>query len=416
MQNTLTKITKNFISYLLAFLKWSALGVLTGILCGLTGAGFSKSIEFVTNLRSGNTWLIYLLIPIGIVTVFLYRLCRVDGIGTNEVFDSVRAENKVTFKLAPAIFLSSVLTHLGGGSAGKEGAALQLGGSISSVICKAFRLDEKTRHILTMSGMGALFSAVFGTPLAACVFALEVVNVGHFCSAALFPSLVASITAFSVSASLGTPAEKFTVGTVPDFNFDTMWRVAVVAIVCALVSIFFCASLHITSHFFEKLFKNAYVRAAVGGAVLIGLTLIVGDFSYNGGGMTVIEHIFSGGTPEVYAFLLKILFTAITVAAGFKGGEIVPTLFIGATLGAVLASVFGLSLPIGAAIGMCALFCGVTNCPLATVFLSIELFGAEGMVFYAIAVAISFLLSGKYSLYSSQRFLYSKLNELLEEN
>lgn len=413
---TIKDAIKNLINYLSAFLKWSVLGVLTGVLCGLTGAGFSKSVSFVTGLRAQHPWLLFLLVPIGIITVLLYRLCRVDGIGTNEVFDSVRDENKVTFKLAPAIFLSSVLTHLGGGSAGKEGAALQLGGSISSVICKTFRLDEKTRHILTMSGMGALFSSVFGTPIGACVFALEVVNVGNFCSAALFPSLVASVVAFVVSSALGTPSESFVLDSVPALTVNTLWRTAVVAIICAIASILFCASLHIMSHLFDKAFKNAYIKAAVGGAAIIVLTALVGSFKYNGGGMETIAAIFEHGTVEYEAFLIKILFTAVTVAAGFKGGEIVPTMFVGATLGSLLSLLVGLPVPLSAAIGLCALFCGVTNCPLATIFLAIELFGAEGLVFYAVAVAISFLLSGKYSLYSSQRFSYSKLNELMEEN
>ena len=410
------ELSKNFINYVFAFLKWSALGVLTGVLCGLVGAGFSKCISLVTDFRMQNPWLLFLLLPFGIITVFLYKLCRVDGLGTNQVFDSVRDENKVTFKLAPAIFISSVLSHLGGASAGKEGAALQLGGSISSVICKAFKLDEKTRHILTMSGMGALFSAVFGTPLGACVFALEVVNVGNFCSAALFPSLISSVVAFSLSTTLGTPVEKFSVGILPDFDFNTMWRVAVIAIVSSLVAILFCVSLHTFSHLFERYFKNPYIRITVGGALLIGLTFIVGSYKYNGGGMETILGVFEHGNVEYEAFLLKILFTALTVAAGFKGGEIVPTLFIGTTLGSLMSVVVGLPVPVAAAIGLVSMFCSVTNCPLATIFLSVELFGAEGLVFYAVAVAISFLLSGKFSLYSSQHFIYSKLNEIPEEN
>ncbi len=412
----LKQTIKNLINYILAFLKWSALGIVMGVLCGLTGAGFSKSISLVTGLREQNPWLLFLLIPCGILTVLLYKLCKVDGLGTNAVFDSVRDENKVTFKLAPAIFVSSVLTHLSGGSAGKEGAALQLGGSISSVICRALKLDEKTRHILTMSGMGALFSAVFGTPLGACVFALEVVNVGYFCSAALFPSLVSSVVAFSVSTTLGTPVEKFSVGNIPAFSFNTMWRIAVVAIIGAVVGILFCASLHIVSHLFDKAFKNAYIKIAVGGALIIVLTLLTGSFKYNGGGMDTIASVFEHGTVEHWAFLIKILFTAITVAAGFKGGEIVPTMFVGVTLGSLLSLLVGLPVPLSAAIGLVSMFCAVTNCPLATILLAIEMFGSEGAIFYAIAVAISFLLSGKFSLYSSQHFIYSKLNELLEEN
>ncbi len=410
------KALEKLISYITAFIKWSALGIIMGILCGLVGAGFSKSITVVTDLRAQNPWTLFLLLPFGILTIFLYKLCRVEGLGTNQVFDSVRDENKITFKLAPAIFLSSVMTHLGGGSAGKEGAALQLGGSISSVVCKALRLDEKTRHILTMSGMGALFSAVFGTPLGACVFALEVVNVGHFCSAALFPSLVSSVVAFSLSASLGTPAECFDIGKLPRFSFDTMWRVTVIAIVGALVSVVFCVSLHAMTHLFDKAFKNTYVKTSVGALIIIALTAIVGSFKYNGGGMDTIVSVFEHGTVEYEAFLFKILFTAITVAAGFKGGEIVPTMFVGVTLGSLLSLVVGLPVPLCAAIGFCALFCGVTNCPLATIILAIEMFGSDGAIFFALSTVISFLLSGKFSLYSSQQFIYSKLNETLEEN
>ncbi len=408
------KIVKNFTRYVLAFLKWSALGVVMGVLCGLVGAGFSKAISFATELRMQNPWFLFLLLPFGLITVFLYKLCGVSGLGTNQVFDSVRAENKITFKLAPAIFLSSVLTHLGGGSAGKEGAALQLGSSISSVVCKTFRLDEKTRHVLTISGMAALFSAVFGTPLGACVFALEVVNVGYFCSAALFPTLVASVSACSLSTTLGTPTEKFFIGDIPDFTWDTMWRVSVVAVVCAVVSIVFCVALHTLSHFSEKTFKNPYIRISVGAVVLIALTAAVGSFKYNGGGMEIIAEIFENGTVEYEAFLMKILFTAVTVAAGFKGGEIVPTMFVGGTLGSLLSLAVGLPVPLCAAIGLISMFCGVTNCPLASIILSIEIFGDGGAVIFAIAVAISFLLSGKFSLYSSQHFMYSKIDEEVE--
>ncbi len=409
------KILKNIWSYLLAFLQWLSVGILVGALCGVTGAGFSKSVSFVTSLRGAHPWLLYLLPVFGVISVALYKLCRVEGVGTNQVFESVRAENKVTFKLAPAIFLSAVLTHLGGGSAGKEGAALQLGGSISSVICKLFRLNDKTRHILTMCGMGALFSAVFGTPLGACVFALEVVSIGNFCSAAFFPALVSSVTAFIISSSLGIASEHFDISNMPSLNVGTVLRVAAVAVICAVVSILFCMSLHAGEKLFKKYLKNSYLRIAIGGALIVILTVIIGDFTYNGGGMETIEKIFAGENTPPYAFLIKIIFTVITVGAGLKGGEIVPTFFVGATLGGVLASVVGISSPFGAAIGMCAMFCSVTNCPLATIILAIELFGSDGAIFYAVAVAISFLLSGKYSLYSSQHFIYSKLNEILEE-
>lgn len=397
--------------YALAFLRWLALGILVGLACGLLGALFAKSVSFVTLLREENPWLLFLLPIGGLASVGIYKLCRVEGYGTNQVFESARTDKKVPFLLAPAIFIGSVITHLFGGSAGREGAALQLGGSISSVISKGLRLNENARHILTLCGMGAFFSAIFGTPLGACVFALEVVSVGHFCSAAFFPALISSVTAYGVSVSLGVAPERFIISSAPDFSLDILWRVAIIAIAGALVSIFFCKALRFSEEIFEKYLKNPFLRIAVGGIFIVLLTLLVGTTDYNGGGIEIINRIFTSGTVRYEAFLLKIVFTAITVAAGFKGGEIIPTFFIGASLGGALALLLNLNVSFGAAIGMAALFCSVTNCPIATIILSVELFGSESIIFLGLAAIISFLLSGKSSLYSSQRLEYSKLNE-----
>ena len=343
--------------YVAAFFQWSLLGAVVGLAGGAVGAAFSKAVECATALRGENGWLLYLLPLGGLLIVGLYRLCRVSGIGTNEVFESVRAEKGVSILLAPAIFLGTVVTHLLGGSAGREGAALQLGGSMATLFGRLFRLSERDRHILTMCGMGAVFAAVFGTPMAACVFAVEVVSVGRFCTAALLPCVVSSASAFGVAQALGIKPERFSVGAVPAFSLEAVWKMLVVAAAGALVSILFCWAMHTGAH------------------------------------------------------LLKILFTAVTIGAGFKGGEIVPTLFIGATMGGALALVLGMSPAFGAAVGIAALFCGVTNCPLATVLLSIELFGGEGALFYMIAAFVSFLLSGYFSLYSGQRIVFSKLRE-----
>lgn len=406
-----TKKLNDTKEYVLAFLRWLILGVALGAVCGLVGAAFSKSIQGVTALRSEYPWLLYLLPFGGLVSVALYKLCRVSGIGTDDVMESVRSEKKVPFMLAPAVFVASSISHLLGASAGKEGAALQLGGSIASVFGKIFRLDDKTHHIITMCGMGALFSAVFGTPLGACVFALEVIRVGHFCSAAFFPAMVSSITAFGISQMLGVEAERFSVNAFNEFSLDMLWRVAVIAAVGAVVSIIFCGAIHYADKLFEKAFKNAFVRIAAGGVVIVLLTLLVGTRDYNGGGNHVIERIFEGGEIRYEAFALKILFTAITIAAGYKGGEIVPTFFIGATLGAALAVPLSLDPAFAAAVGMAVLFCSVTNCPLATIIISAELFGSEGLMYYAFAAVMAFLLSGRYGLYHKQIFVFSKLHE-----
>lgn len=398
-------------NYLKAFLYWLSLGVSVGVLCGLCGTLFANAISFVTNVRTSNDWLLFLLPIGGTVSVILYKLCRVEGYGTNQVFECARSEKPVPFLLMPAIFIGSSITHLLGGSAGKEGAALQLGGSISSIISKLFRLDEKTRHILTLCGMGALFSAVFGTPIGACVFALEVVRVGNFCSAAFFPTMVSSVTAYAVSSFLGVPPERFHLSFIPDLTPDALWRICVIAICGAIASILFCLLLHLGEKIFHRLFKNPFLRIICGSLIVIALTLILGTRDYNGSGVHVIHGIFTGEGVKYEAFLLKMIFTAVTVGCGFKGGEIVPTLFIGATLGGTVASLLGFDIAFGAAIGMAALFAGVTNCPIATVFLCTEMFGGDGMLFFAIASVTSFLLSGMTGLYSEQKFVYSKLNE-----
>jgi len=398
---------KFFGSRTLLFLRWLLLAVIVGAVSGLLGTLFSKSISLVTELRGEYQWLIFLLPVGGVVIALLYKLLHVEGVGTNQAFESTRSDKKISPWLALAIFVGSCITHLLGGSAGREGAALQLGGSISDFLSGVFRLDENTRRILTICGMGAFFSAIFGTPLGAFIFAIEVVCVGKLCLTAIFPGFVSSLTAYFIADLLGAEAERFPLAEVPDLALDSLWKVLVVAGVGALISILFCHSLHFTEKIFKKWFKNVYLRAVVGGVLIIGLTLLVGT-DYNGGGIDVIMRVFESGDVRYEAFALKILFTVITVAAGYKGGEIIPTLFIGATFGGAFGTLLGLSPAFGAAVGMSALFCGVTNCPVATILLCIEMFGAEGSLFFALAAIISFLLSGNVSLYSSQQFAFSK--------
>ncbi len=398
--------------YIFAYFKWLVLGLAVGGVCGAVGAAFSLSVSFVTGLRGGAQWLIFLLPIGGLVSVAWYKLLRVSGVGTNQVFDAVSGKNSVPVLLAPAVFGGSVLTHFFGGSAGREGAALQLGGSVASLFSKVFGLDDKTRRVLTLCGMGAVFSAVFGTPIGACVFALEVVCVGSINLSSVFPALVSSLSAYGVAALLGAEPERFSVGDIPAKNLLVFIKVAVIAVLAAALSVLFCKALHLGEKLFKKYIPNEFLRIFAGGALLVVLTLIVGTKDYNGGGIDVISRVFETGEVRYEAFLLKMLFTVITVSAGYKGGEIIPTLFIGAMFGAALAMILGLGVGLGAAVGMAALFCGVTNCPLATVFLCCEMFGAEGILFYALSAFTSFLLSGKASLYSSQSFSSEKNSTL----
>lgn len=403
--------------YVVKFLKWLGLGLVVGTLCGGLGALFYKALGVATELRQENHWLLFLLPFGGIASVAVYKLCKTTGIGTNHVFESVREEQKVPAALAPAIFTGTILTHLFGGSAGREGAALQLGGSVASVLGRIFKLDSRSQHVITISGMGAFFSALFGTPIGAAVFALEVVSVGQFCSAAIFPSVLASVTAFFVSTALGTHPEHFAVGLIPKLSLNILWKAALISIAGALVSILFCKAMHYTEHYAKRFFKNEYLRIIVGALIIVSLSLLLNTTDYNGGGIDVINRIFNEDIVNHEAFILKIIFTAITIGFGFKGGEIVPTLFIGSALGASLATLLGLPLGLGAALGIAALFCGVTNCPLATIILCIELFGGDGMILFTLSAVISFILSGYSSLYTGQKLFFSKLNdEIINRN
>ena len=397
--------------YTLFFLFWLALGSLMGIIGGAVGALFSKTLAMVTDLRSEHSYLIFFLPVSGIAIIAIYKLCRLSKAGTNAVFETVRDEKTVPQLLAPAVFAATALTHLFGGSAGREGAALQIGGSLAAFFGKLFRINEKQLHILTMCGMAALFSAVFGTPVGACIFAIEVASVGRLYTAAMFPCIVASSSAYGTALMLGITSERYNVGEIPEFGLNVMLLTVAIGVCSAVVGILFCTAMHESHALFKKLFKNQFLRVAVGGIIVVLLSLLVGNGDYNGSGAHIIDGIFEGHSIVPYAFLLKILFTAITMGSGYKGGEIVPTLFIGATLGGTVAGLMGASVPLGAAIGMVSLFSAVTNCPITAATLAFELFGGGGAVFYMTAITVSYLLSGNFSLYNGQKIVYSRLND-----
>lgn len=403
------QMIKSTLNYIKTLVKWSIIAIIVGIVCGLVGSAFHLSVDYVTHLREEYRWIILLLPLGGVAIVAIYKLCRFEvNMGTNRVIESVRSDKKVPTRMAPLIFASTVITHLFGGSAGREGAALQLGGSIGYRFGKIFRLGEKDMHLVVLLGMSAVFAALFGTPLTATVFVLEVISVGVIYYAGLVPCIISSVVAYNVSLFFGiTPVRFLTVAMQPA-TASVMLKTVVLAILCALVSILFCTAIKKCEHYSEKLLHNNYVRALVGGGIIVLLTVVLRTTDYNGAGMDVITNAINGqARPE--AFILKIIFTAITIAAGFKGGEIVPTFFIGSTFGCVAGSLLGLNPGFGAAIGFVALFCGVVNCPLASIMLALEVFGADSILVFALACGVSFMMSGYYGLYGSQKIVYSKL-------
>ena len=363
-----------------AFGKWVAVALVTGLVCGLVGSAFYASVASATELRAAHPWLLWLLPAVGACIALLYKYARLDGLGTDTVIEAIQAGRGISVLLVPAIFVSTAATHLCGGSAGREGAALQIGGSLGQNIARLLRLDDKDRRLATLCGMSALFSALFGTPL----------------------------TAYAVTQIFGIAPTHFDVAA-PALTLDLLWRVALLGLACALMSVLLCTTMHQSERLLKKLLPNGVLRAVAGGCAIIALTYLVGTTDYNGAGTDVIARAIEGGEARPWDFALKLLFTAVTLSSGFKGGEMVPTFFMGATLGCVLGGALGIPAGFAGAVGLAALFCGAVNCPVASVILAIELFGADGAVYFAVANTIAYALSGYTGLYRSQKIIYSKL-------
>ena len=396
--------------YAKTFIKWLICSAIIGITCGAVGTAFHYSVEYVTQFRSGHSWIIFLLPAAGLLIVFLYRAGGIKhDKGTNLVIGSIRnPEYNVPFRMAPLIFITTVITHLFGGSAGREGAALQIGGSLGASIGKLIKMDDNDKHIMTLCGMSAVFAALFGTPVTAALFSVEVISIGILYYSALVPCILSATISYAITEKFHITPTYFILNQVPEMSLATGIRVIILSVAAAVLSILFCMSMQVIGKTFKKYLKNQYLRILVGGVLLVLLTLAVRCNDYNGAGMNIIEQEIHG-TAKPEAFILKLLFTCITIGCGFRGGEIVPSFFIGATFGCTLGGWIGLDPGFGAAMGLVCLFCGVVNCPLASLVLSIELFGASGILLFAIGCSVSYMLSGYYSLNSEQKIIYSKL-------
>lgn len=400
--------TKHNIRRAVTSVKWIVFSIQVGILVGLVGTAFYFGLTKVTSLRMEHPWLLYLLPFGGLIIVGLYKLFRDEkDAGTNQVIASIHSGEKLPLRMAPLIFLSTLITHLFGGSAGREGAALQMGGSIGNALGRLFRFDEKDKHVMIMCGMSASFSALFGTPMAAAIFSMEMISVGVMYYNALVPCVISSLIGHGIAQYFHVKNELFILSDIPAFGIKNALRISLLAILCAFVSILFCILLHLTGKLYKKFLKNTFLRAFVGGCLMIAITTLIGKQTYNGTGMNIIEQCIDGSVrPE--AFLIKMIFTALTLGAGFKGGEIVPSFCTGAAFGCLFGNLFGFSPMLCTAVGMTSVFCGVTNCPISSLLISFELFGYDGMPYFLLSIAFSYMLSGYFGLYHSQKIIYSK--------
>ena len=393
--------------------KWCFLGVLMGAIGGVLGAVFHHVLHFATHLRLAHPWLVLLLPLGGLMSVVWYRLLKLrKNRGTNEIIDAVLDGEELKPQIAPGIFGAAILTHLFGGSAGREGAALQLGGSAASILSKLLGLKRNSRRVLIMAGMSAVFAGLFGTPLTAALFCMEFESVGTIFSPALLPCYIAAFTASSVSGLLGVHAEGYLLENAAVIGPGNIWAYLLLAVLLSLLGIAMVRIFHGAEHLAAHHIKSPWVRIFAGGALIAAMTWLVGDQRFNGAGMDMALEAVQGHS-DWYSFLVKMLFTAVTLAAGFKGGEIVPTFCIGATFGCVVGGMLGLDPGLCGALGLIGLFCCATNSPLASIVLSIEMFGGANLHLFALVCVICFVLSGNTGLYANQIHQFDKASELM---
>ena len=389
--------------------KWLVLGCIVGLVVGAAASLFGHTLIAVNNFRAAHPAIVLGLPFGGLVIAFLYQTFGKSDRGTNTVIASIHSDVNLPFRMAPMIFLSTTITHLCGGSAGREGAALQLGGSIAGKMARLMKLTENSTRLMILCGMSAGFSALFGTPLAAAVFAMEVVHVGVMHYSALVPCVTSAMIAHFVASGFKIPPEVFPITAVPEMTAPIFFGIVLFAAIVGAVSILFCLILHHSDHIYQKFLKHPYLRIFIGGWLVVIFASIPGGGLYLGSGMGIIEEILHHGeTVPAAAFFIKMIFTALTLGAGFKGGEIVPSFTVGAAFGCAVASLVGLPMELVAACGMVGVFCGVTNSPITSLLVAFELFGFEAMPYYLVTVAVSYLVSGHYSLYHEQRITHSK--------
>ena len=392
--------------YVRNFVVWIFISAVIGAVGGVVGSLFHISVDWVTGARALHPQLLFLLPAGGLLIAFIYKVTGMVGKNTNDVIDSIHDGSPVPAMLVPAIFLSTAITHLFGGSAGREGAALQIGGGIGYRVGELFRLNEKSMRLATLCGMSAVFSALFGVPLTASVFALEFISVGVIYYSGFVPCLCAALTALEVSMLFGLRPMHFFIPA-PALEPIILFKVCILAAATALVSILFCETMRASGYIAKKI-NNIYVRIFLGGLLVLGLAMLLGTRDYCGLGMDIVKSALQEGICKPEAFFFKILFTAITIGFGFKGGEIVPTFFIGSTFGCLMGTLLGIHPGFAAALGLVGMFCGAVNCPLASIILGVELFDSAALPYFAAVSALCYVLSGYFGIYSSQKIIYAK--------
>ena len=403
--------------------RWIAILAPMAVAIGAACALFLWALDQATALRFQYPWLLFLLPVAGftIGLVYWWKGGPAEG-GNNLIVDQIHEPGGgVPFRMAPLILAATVLTHLFGGSAGREGTAVQMGGSLASAFGRLFRLDAEGTRVILMAGIAAGFGAVFGTPIAGAIFAMEVLAIGRVQYLALVPCLGAALLADWTCQSLGIHHVAYHVAIPPQVTHGLLveplllLKVAVAAVAFGLVSLLFTEANHTLSTWVKQRIAFAPLRPFAGGLIVIALVYLCGTRAYLGLGIwspnpgdVTIPGLF-GGAIHPWSWALKLIFTAVTLSFGFKGGEVTPLFFIGAALGNALSPILGVPTDLLAALGFVAVFAGAANTPLACTLMGIELFGATWGVYIAAACFIAYLCSGHSGIYLSQRIAVPKL-------
>lgn len=394
--------TKTLFSY---FLKWTVISTIAGSLIGSSSALFLFLLETITDLRIDTPILLYFL-PLGglIVGLVYYYWGGEANRGNNLLIDEYHTPTQtMPLKMAPLVLIGTLITHLFGGSAGREGTAVQMGGAIADQFTKYFKVSHQDRQTIILIGVSAGFASVFGTPIAGTLFALELMLVGRVKYQSLYPVLIAALTAHFICLAWGISHTIYLIDSIPNFSLLLLLKLIIAAFTFAIAAILFVKTTDLWSALFKKYIAFPPMRPFVGAILFIVLILTIGNDTYLGLGVPTIVASFDV-SQEWNVFLLKILFTGLTLGAGFKGGEVTPLFFIGATLGSFLALYLNLPISFLAALGFVSVFSGATKTPWACTFMGIELFGADVAIYIALTCIVAFMLSGKHTIYKSQRF------------
>lgn len=384
--------------------KWILISIVVGLLVGSASSWLLISLKWATDYRESNLWIVWLLPVGGLIIGLLYYYFGDRAVkGNNLLLEEFHNPNEVIpLKMGVLVFIGTVLTHLFGGSAGREGTAVQVGAAISDQLSRVFKILKKDRKILITIGISAGFASVFGTPLAGAVFGLEVLVLGRMRYEAILPSFLAAILADWAGHlwPVHHTDYHFDTSVIPELSPENLLWGVLAGILFGYAAMLFSSSTHFFSDLSKKI-KWAPLRPVVGGIILAVIFYWMGTTKFMGLGVPIIESAFN--TPlGSFDFLLKILFTAFTLGFGFKGGEVTPLFFIGATLGNALVWFVPLPMPVLAGMGFVAVFSGATNTPIACTLMGIELFGAEMGVFVGIACVTAYLFSGHTGIYASQ--------------